>query len=151
MLTILFQFYFPQQAIFVREEGKLLVSGSSPIQIWKEGDFVEQSSSDIWHSICAAVKSACSLANVSGDEVSGMGFAATCSLVVVDADGSTVTVSLSGDSGRNANVWMDHRAVKQAEKINSSKSPVLQYCGGALSTEMQPPKLLWVKENLQEL
>ncbi|KAI4380553.1 hypothetical protein MLD38_006730 [Melastoma candidum] len=132
------------------EEGKLLGSASSPIQIWKEGDFVEQSSTDIWHAICAAVKSACSLANVSGDEVSGVGFAATCSLVAVDGDGSPVTVSLSGDSRRNVIVWMDHRAVKQAEKINSSKSPVLQYCGGALSPEMQPPKLLWVKENLLE-
>ncbi|XP_048319688.1 uncharacterized protein LOC107411780 isoform X2 [Ziziphus jujuba] len=45
---------------------------------------------------------------------------------------------------------MDHRAVKQAERINSSNSPVLQYCGGALFPEMQPPKLLWVKENLKE-
>lgn len=132
------------------ESGKLLGSASSPIQIWKEGDCVEQSSTDIWHAICAAVKSACSLANVSGDEVTGMGFAATCSLVAVDADGSPVTVSWSGDSRRNVIVWMDHRAVKQAEKINSSNSPVLQYCGGALSPEMEPPKLLWVKENLPE-
>ncbi|XP_029129342.1 FGGY carbohydrate kinase domain-containing protein isoform X3 [Cajanus cajan] len=45
---------------------------------------------------------------------------------------------------------MDHRAVEQAERINSSKSPVLEYCGGAVSPEMEPPKLLWVKENLQE-
>ncbi|XP_073151192.1 uncharacterized protein [Henckelia pumila] len=45
---------------------------------------------------------------------------------------------------------MDHRAVKQAERINSSNSPVLEYCGGAVSPEMQPPKLLWVKENLPE-
>nr|KJB53810.1 hypothetical protein B456_009G006500 [Gossypium raimondii] len=70
--------------------------------------------------------------------------------VAVDADGSPVTVSWSGDSRRNIIVWMDHRAVKQAEKINSCNSPVLQYCGGSVSPEMQPPKLLWVKENLQE-
>ncbi|KAI6682543.1 hypothetical protein NL676_036424 [Syzygium grande] len=132
------------------EEGKLLGSASSPIQIWKEGDCVEQSSTDIWHAICAAVKAACSLANISGEDVSGIGFAATCSLVAVDADGSPVTVSWSGDSRRNIIVWMDHRAIKQAEKINSSNSPVLQYCGGAVSPEMEPPKLLWVKENLQE-
>lgn len=36
---------------------------------------------------------------------------------------------------------MDHRAVKQAEKINSSNSPVLQYCGGSVSPEMEPPKV----------
>ncbi|GMH23270.1 hypothetical protein Nepgr_025113 [Nepenthes gracilis] len=132
------------------EKGKLLGSASSPIQIWKEGDCIEQSSTDIWHAVCAAVRSACSLANTDGKEVAGIGFAATCSLVAVDADGSPVTVSWSGDSRRNIIVWMDHRAVKQAEKINSSGAPVLQYCGGSLSPEMQPPKLLWVKENLKE-
>ncbi|KAL9442452.1 hypothetical protein AB3S75_020876 [Citrus x aurantiifolia] len=132
------------------ESGKLLGSASSPIQIWKEGDCIEQSSTDIWHAICAAVDSACSLANVDGEEVKGVGFAATCSLVAVDADGSPVSVSWNGDSRRNIIVWMDHRAVKQAEKINARNSPVLQYCGGAVSPEMQPPKLLWVKENLQE-
>ena len=62
--------------------------------------------------------------------------------VAVDADGSPVTVSWSGDSRRNVIVWMDHRAVKQAEKINSSNSPVLQYCGGTLSPEMEPPKVV---------
>lgn len=132
------------------ESGKLLGSSSSPIQIWKDGDCVEQSSTDIWHAVCAAVKSACSLANVSDVEVKGIGFAATCSLVAVDSEGSPVTVSWSGDSRRNIIVWMDHRAVKQAERINSFNSPVLQYCGGGVSPEMEPPKLLWVKENLQE-
>ncbi|KAJ3708003.1 hypothetical protein LUZ61_011708 [Rhynchospora tenuis] len=132
------------------ENGKLLGSASSPIQIWKEGDCIEQSSTDIWHAVCAAVKSACSVATVAPEEVIGLGFAATCSLVAVDADGSPVTVSWSGDARRNIIVWMDHRAVNQAERINSSKSPVLQYCGGALSPEMQAPKLLWVKENLKE-
>lgn len=36
---------------------------------------------------------------------------------------------------------MDHRAVDQAERINKSKSPVLEYCGGGVSPEMQPPKV----------
>ncbi|KAL2928936.1 FGGY carbohydrate kinase domain-containing protein [Bienertia sinuspersici] len=130
--------------------GKLLGFGSCAIQIWKEFDCIEQSSTDIWHAVCSAVKSACSHANVDGKEVAGIGFAATCSLVAVDSDGSPVTVSWSGDSRRNVIVWMDHRAVKQAERINASNSPVLQYCGGSLSPEMEPPKLLWVKENLKE-
>ncbi|KAJ1433508.1 FGGY carbohydrate kinase, pentulose kinase [Sesbania bispinosa] len=132
------------------EKGKLLGSSSSPIQIWKDGSCVEQSSTDIWLAICAAVKAACSNAKVAPTEVKGLGFAATCSLVAVDADSSPVSVSLSGDSRRNVIVWMDHRAVEQAERINSCNSPVLEYCGGGVSPEMQPPKLLWVKENLQE-
>ncbi|CAL5199355.1 unnamed protein product [Lathyrus oleraceus] len=132
------------------EEGKLLGSSSSPIQIWKDGDFVEQSSTDIWLAVCAAVKAACSRAKVAPTEVKGLGFAATCSLVAVDSDSSPVSVSSTGDSRRNVIVWMDHRAVDQAERINKSNSPVLEYCGGGVSPEMQPPKLLWVKENLQE-
>ncbi|XP_063935374.1 uncharacterized protein LOC108227384 isoform X2 [Daucus carota subsp. sativus] len=132
------------------ESGKLLGSASSPIQIWKQGDCIEQSSTDIWLAVCSAVKSARSLAKVNANEVKGLGFAATCSLVAVDSDGEPVTVSWSGDARRNVIVWMDHRAVNQAERINSSNSPVLQYSGGAVSPEMQPPKLLWVKENLQE-
>ncbi|CAA2938316.1 FGGY carbohydrate kinase domain-containing [Olea europaea subsp. europaea] len=130
--------------------GRLLGSASSPIQIWKDRDCVEQSSTDIWLATCTAVKAACSLANISGEEVTTLGFAATCSLVAVDSDGQPVTVSWSGDTRRNIIVWMDHRAVQQAERINSSNSSVLQYCGGAVFPEMQPPKLLWVKENLQE-
>ncbi|KAF3613798.1 FGGY family of carbohydrate kinase [Capsicum annuum] len=152
------------------EDGKLLGSASSPIQIWKDGDCIEQSSTDIWLAICTAVKAACALGNVSKEEVKGLGFAATCSLVAVDSEGEPVTVSWSGDTRRNIIVWMDHRAVKQAERINASNSPVLQYCGGCVSPEMEPPKalagpfrgdreflsdcsicrLLWVKENLQE-
>ncbi|TVU32823.1 hypothetical protein EJB05_24581 [Eragrostis curvula] len=132
------------------DKGKLLGSASSPIQIWKEKDCIEQSSTDIWHAVCAAVKSACSLANVAPEAVVGLGFAATCSLVAIDADGSPVSVSWSGDTRRNIIVWMDHRAMNQAERINASNSPVLQYCGGGVSPEMQAPKLLWVKENLQD-
>ncbi|XP_020155023.1 uncharacterized protein [Aegilops tauschii subsp. strangulata] len=132
------------------DKGKLLGSASSPIQIWKEEDSVEQSSTDIWHAVCAAVKSACSLANVAPEDVVGLGFTATCSLVAVGADGSPVSVSWNGDSRRDIIVWMDHRALDQAERINSHSSPVLQFYGGSVSPEMQAPKLLWVKENLQK-
>lgn len=61
--------------------------------------------------------------------------------VAVDSEGEPVTVSWSGDTRRNIIVWMDHRAVKQAERINASNAPVLQYCGGGVSPEMEPPKV----------
>ena len=43
-------------------------------------------------------------------------------------------------------MWMDHRAKEQAELINSDKHAVLRYVGGKMSLEMQPPKLLWLKQ-----
>uniref|UniRef100_A0A8D0LAX7 Carbohydrate kinase FGGY C-terminal domain-containing protein n=1 Tax=Sphenodon punctatus TaxID=8508 RepID=A0A8D0LAX7_SPHPU len=47
-------------------------------------------------------------------------------------------------------MWMDHRAVSQAERINGTQHGVLNYVGGVMSVEMQPPKLMWIKENLRE-
>lgn len=43
-------------------------------------------------------------------------------------------------------MWMDHRAVSQVDRINATKHSVLSYVGGVMSVEMQPPKLLWIKE-----
>lgn len=43
-------------------------------------------------------------------------------------------------------MWMDHRAVSQVQHINATQHRVLNYVGGTMSVEMQPPKLLWIKE-----
>lgn len=61
--------------------------------------------------------------------------------VAVGSDGSPVCVSWSGDAQRNVIVWMDHRATDQAERINASRSPVLQFVGGGISPEMEAPKV----------
>ena len=45
---------------------------------------------------------------------------------------------------------MDHRATDQARRINEGGHEVLKYVGGALSPEQEPPKLLWIKENLPD-
>ncbi|XP_051943602.1 FGGY carbohydrate kinase domain-containing protein isoform X3 [Hippocampus zosterae] len=47
-------------------------------------------------------------------------------------------------------MWMDHRAAEQAASITSTGHSVLSRVGGVMSPEMQPPKLLWLKENLRE-
>jgi D-ribulokinase len=77
-----------------------------------------------------------------------VGFDATCSLVVVDAAGRPLTVSSSGDPLRNVIVWMDHRAMAEARRVNEIKDEVLRYVGGSISPEMEIPKLLWLKRHL---
>ncbi|MDD5201205.1 MAG: FGGY-family carbohydrate kinase [Terrimicrobiaceae bacterium] len=131
--------------------GKMAGSSSHPIRMWKpEPDFVEQSSDDIWNACCIAVKEAMRQAGASAAQVKGIGFDATCSLVALDADRKPVSLSPTGRSAQNVIVWMDHRAISQAERINRTRHPVLHYVGGVISPEMETPKLLWVKEHLPE-
>ena len=132
------------------ENGKLLGLAKHPIATWHEaGDIVEQSSFDIWNACATSVREAMAKAAIPADAVRGIGFDATCSLVVLAADGAPVTVSGSGDPQRNVIVWMDHRAVGEAREINDTKDDVLRYVGGLISPEMEVPKLLWLKRNLR--
>jgi len=129
--------------------GRMLGQASQAIQMWKpESDFVEQSSDDIWKACATAVRGAVRAAGVKPEEIAGLGFDATCSLVVLDAQNKPVTVSPTGRDAQNVIVWMDHRAIAQAEAINKTKHPVLRYVGGVISPEMQTPKLVWLKKNL---
>jgi D-ribulokinase len=133
------------------EEGNLLATARHPIRIWQEaGDIVEQSSSDIWDACASAVRSAMAEAAISSNAVKGIGFDATCSLVVLDRDSKPLTVSTSGDNQRNVIVWMDHRATAEARLVNDTQDDVLRYVGGSISPEMEVPKLLWLKRHLRE-
>ncbi|WFU38330.1 FGGY-family carbohydrate kinase [Bradyrhizobium sp. CB82] len=133
------------------EAGNLLATARHPIRIWHEaGDIVEQSSSDIWDACAKSVRAAMAEAGVAPDTVRGIGFDATCSLVVLGKDGEPVTVSASGDSQRNVIVWMDHRATTEARLINETQDDVLRYVGGSISPEMEMPKLLWLKRHLRQ-
>jgi D-ribulokinase len=130
--------------------GNLLGLARHPIATWHEaGDIVEQSSSDVWNACTASVRDAVAKAAISADVVKGIGFDATCSLVVLAPDGAPVTVSGSGDPQRNVIVWMDHRAVGEAREINGTQDEVLRHVGGSISPEMEVPKLLWLKRHLR--
>jgi D-ribulokinase len=130
-------------------QGKLLATARHPIAIWHEaGDVVEQSSSDIWNACAQAIREAMTIAGLPASAIGGVGFDATCSLVLLDAGANPVSAGSSGDPARNVIVWMDHRATPQAQRINQTGDEVLRYVGGIISPEMQTPKLLWLKENL---
>ncbi|WP_158671972.1 FGGY-family carbohydrate kinase [Bradyrhizobium guangdongense] len=132
------------------DAGTLLAMARHPIRIWHEaGDIVEQSSQDIWDACAASVRAAMTEAGITPDGVGGIGFDATCSLVVLDRQGEPLTVSASSDQQRNVIVWMDHRATAEARLINETEDAVLRYVGGSISPEMEMPKLLWLKRHLR--
>src|SRR5882757_1272120 len=114
------------------ELGTLLATARHPITLWHEaGNIVEQSSSEIWSACAASVRAAMAEAALPPAAVKGLGFDATCSLVVLDAVANPLTVSTSGDKRRNVVVWMDHRAITEARLVNDTHDDVLRYVGGS--------------------
>ena len=131
--------------------GEMLAAAKRDITLFRgAGHAVEQSSQEIWQAVCEAVNAALSLCGVAPERVAGIGFDATCSLVVLGDGGAPLAVGETNDPARNIIVWMDHRATAQAERINALNHPVLRYVGGRISPEMETPKLLWLKENRRE-
>lgn len=128
--------------------GQQLATATADVGIHRApGDIVEQSSADIWAACCMAVREAVSAAGVAPETVVGLGFDATCSLVVLGNGGRPLPVGDPDAPERDVIVWMDHRATEQAARINAGGHAVLDYVGGRISPEMQTPKLLWLREN----
>ena len=129
-------------------DGTMLASAKADIALHREpGGIVEQSSAEIWRAACRSVRDAVERSGIDPATVAGVGFDATCSLVVLGEGGASLPVGPSEDPSRDVIVWMDHRAVAQAERVNETGHDVLAYLGGAISPEMETPKLLWLREN----
>ena len=131
--------------------GELVGTDSCTIALHRDGDCVEQSSEDIWQAVAQAVRGAVARAGVAPGDIRGISFDATCSLVVVGPDGVPLPVGDPAHPERNIMVWMDHRALEQAERINATGHRVLDDVGGRISFEMETPKLLWLKENRPDI
>ncbi|PIK44640.1 hypothetical protein BSL78_18499 [Apostichopus japonicus] len=83
------------RAALVSSNGIVVNTDVEPITVWNpKEDYYEQSSEEIWKACCKVIKAVC--AGVSTDEIHGVGFDATCSLVVLDADFQPVSVAESG-------------------------------------------------------
>ncbi|XP_052465301.1 FGGY carbohydrate kinase domain-containing protein [Carassius gibelio] len=137
------------RAALVTQDGQIKHMAEEPINIWEPcADHYEQSSEDIWSRCCSTVKRVTQ--DIDVESVRGIGFDATCSLVVLDRHFLPVAVNHTGVQERNVVMWMDHRAADQASRITATKHRVLLGVGGVMSPEMQPPKLLWLKENLRD-
>ncbi|XP_050660120.1 FGGY carbohydrate kinase domain-containing protein isoform X6 [Macaca thibetana thibetana] len=137
------------RAALVDQSGVLLAFADQPIKKWEpQFNHHEQSSEDIWAACCVVTKKV--VQGIDLNQIRGLGFDATCSLVVLDKQFRPLPVNHEEDSHRNVIMWLDHRAVSQVNRINETKHSVLQYVGGVMSVEMQAPKLLWLKENLRE-
>ncbi|KAK0086555.1 hypothetical protein PV325_003003 [Microctonus aethiopoides] len=135
------------RAAIFNDHGKVIKISTHSIETFNSiPDYYEQSSEDIWGAVCRVVKNVVN--EVPKEFIKGIGFDATCSLVILDEFGQPVTASLTGDDKRNVILWLDHRAEAEANFINMMGDDMLKYVGGKVSLEMEIPKILWLKKNL---
>jgi FGGY-family pentulose kinase/HAD superfamily hydrolase (TIGR01509 family) len=132
-------------------EGMLLGRAEHPILMNRpDANHAEHDSEQVWSAVCTAVRAAVSAAKADPSAVVGIAFDATCSLVVRDRDGAPLSVSTSGDNHWDTIVWLDHRALAEAEECTKTGHPALDYVGGVMSPEMEVPKLMWLKRHLPQ-
>lgn len=133
------------------ENGVRLGVGVQPIRIWRpRPGYAQQSSQDIWSAVGQATRTAMREAAIPRESVVGIGFDATCSLVLVGDQGQPVSIDPDGEPAQDVVVWMDHRAEAEAEHINAEHHMVLDFVGGRISPEMQTPKLMWLQRHLPD-
>lgn len=131
--------------------GKVFGRAEHPILMNRpKADHAEHDSEDIWRAACHAVRNALAKAGVARESVAGISFDATCSIVVRGRDGGQVSVSSTGETRWDTIVWLDHRALAEADECTDSGHRVLDYVGGVMSPEMATPKLMWLKRRLPE-
>ena len=136
------------RAALVKADGTVLASASQDTKTWRDPTdhhIFEQSTTDVWKSICTAVREVITRSGVSPEIVKGIGFDATCSLAVTNWEGEPIIVTRGpqlGEPGeRNIVLWADHRAEKEADLINATGSSVLDYVGGSISVRLRPSSL----------
>lgn len=143
------------RSALLNTKGDILAESTYNTSTWRDANdanIFEQSSANIWGCISQSVKDVVKQANVPKESVKGLAFDATCSLAVTDRDGNPITISkgekLGKQGEKNVILWADHRAEKEANFINSTGAMPLQFVGGTVSLEMEIPKTLWLKNNM---
>ncbi|WP_311030454.1 FGGY-family carbohydrate kinase [Mesorhizobium koreense] len=140
------------RAAILDSKGRLLGRVDHAIAIRRVGpDIAEHASEDIWHAVCHAVHGARAAAGARPEEIAGIAFDATCSLVIRDGEGEPLALSSSEGQDWDTIAWLDHRAQAEAAECSATGHAVLDTASGVMSPEMQIPKLMWLKRNRPDI
>ena len=97
---------------------------------------VEQDPELWWQALVKSLRRIAAQPGLDVDNIAAISYAcSSCTVVVLDDRSRPL---------RPALLWMDERALKEAEEITRSNSPVLRYSGGKVSPQWMLPKTLWL-------
>ncbi len=103
--------------------------------------WAEQRPEDWWSATQAAIRGVLAQANVTGDDIQGVGFSGQMhGLVLLDENHQVIRPSL---------IWCDQRSQPQVDAINRKvgEARVVEYIANPVLTGFTLPKLLWVRDN----
>jgi FGGY-family pentulose kinase len=101
--------------------------------------WAEQDPGQWWQAACAAVPAARARAAVPSEAIAGIGLDCTaCTVLPCRADGRPL---------RQALLWMDQRAFREAAEISATGDTCLRYVSGVVSPEWMLPKAQWLKRH----
>jgi ribulokinase len=129
--------------IFDREGAPVSFAGEAyPLDHPRPG-WAEQDPKEWWSCLAMATRRALEEGDVAPEEIAGLSVdATTCTVVAVDRQDRVL---------RPAIMWMDVRAVDQAQRVRETEDPALKYSGYTnVSAEWMPCKALWLKEREPE-
>ncbi|HEY9013285.1 MAG TPA: FGGY-family carbohydrate kinase [Devosia sp.] len=139
------------RAAVVTPTGHMLGRAEHAIEMQRSSaNFAEHCSEQIWQAVGEAVRAAMQLSGARPGEAAGISFDATCSLVVRDIAGAPLPVTTTGEARWDTIVWLDHRALAEAEECTETGHRALDFIGGVMSPEMEVPKLMWLKRHLPD-
>lgn len=113
------------------------------------GGAAVQSSGEIWNAVCEALIEARERLGIAAADVAGIGFGATCSLVLREHGGAPVAAGEDGDPAWDVMAWCDHRA--EAESLRAQAVAARLFAegrgpapgsAGLASPEMQLPRMM---------
>jgi FGGY-family pentulose kinase len=140
------------RAAIMDATGRLLGRADHAIAIHRVGpDIAEHDSEDIWSAVCHAVRGAREAAGARPEDIAGIAFDATCSLVIRGRDGGQLPLSSAEGHAWDTIAWLDHRAQAEAADCSATGHTVLDSVGGVMSPEMQIPKLMWLKRHRPDI
>ena len=66
----------------------------------------------------------------------------------MDKNKKGILLGVDGETVFDIILWRDHRAVAETDELNSTKLKAHSFVGGAFSSEMEIPKLMWLKAGI---
>jgi FGGY-family pentulose kinase len=129
--------------IFDLQGKSLAFSSKSYETYYPHVSWAEQNPMDWWACAKVCTREVLKKADISPDDIAGISIDTfSCTVLPVDENGTPL---------HNAVIWMDIRAVKEAEEITATGHPYLKYAGDWVSPEWMIPKALWFKRHKPDI